>query len=193
MKQFFLFCGVAALFMCGMNSCKSNQALAKIENSEIEVAIPLSGSAYQSDAEYWRVVQEGVSPDMSMAKKVAMQNARQELAATIRVQVRAVIDNYGKNMAVTENIEVTNMYEEQAYTVIDQTLAGAELAGEKLFRLGNGNYRYHVCLQVGKQYLEEQLMKAFEDEANLKAAFDKAQFKKVYDEQMKAFQESKKQ
>ena len=71
-------------------------------------------------------------------------------------------------------------------------LAGAELNGEKLFKLENGNYRYHVCLQVNKQYLADQLTKAFEGEAKLKAAFDKAQFKKTYDEQMKAFLESQK-
>ena len=191
MKRLFLFFSVA-LCVCGMNSCKSKQALAKPEKGEVEIAIPLSGSEYQSDAENWRVVQQGVSPDMSMAKKVALQNARQELAATIRVQVRAVIDNYGKNTDVTDNIDVVNMYEEQAYSVIDQTLAGAELVGEKLYKLENGNYRYHVCLQVNKQYLADQLTKAFESEAVLQAKFDKAQFKKVYDEQMNAFLESQK-
>lgn len=192
MKRLFLMFSVA-LCVCGMNSCKSKQALAKPEKGEVEIAIPLSGPQYQSDAENWRVVQQGVSPDMSMAKKVALQNARQELAATIRVQVRAVIDNYGKNTAVTDNIDVVNMYEEQAYSIIDQTLAGAELVGEKLFKLENGNYRYHVCLQVNKQYLADQLSKAFENEAVLQAKFDKAQFKKVYDEQMNAFLESQKQ
>lgn len=191
MKRLFLLFSVA-ICLCGMNGCKSKQALAKPEKGEVEIAIPLSGPQYQSDAENWRVVQQGVSPDMSMAKKVALQNARQELAATIRVQVRAVIDNYGKNTAVTDNIDVVNMYEEQAYSVIDQTLAGAELVGEKLYKLENGNYRYHVCLQVNKQYLADQLTKAFESEAVLQAKFDKAQFKKVYDEQMNAFLESQK-
>lgn len=151
------------------------------------MAIPLSGAEYRTDADFWRAVQQGVSPDMSMAKKVALQNARQELAASIKVQVKAVIDNYGKNTAVTESVEVVNMYEEQAYSVIDQTLTGASLAGEKLYRLNDGNYRYHVCIELSKQYLEEQLSKAFEDEATLKAEFDKEKFKEVYNEQMKAF------
>ena len=192
MKHALILFGLSIAILAVASSCKSQQSLAKPEKGEVEIAIPLSGPEYRTDAEYWRAVQQGVSPDMSMAKKVALQNARQELAATIRVQVRAVIDNYAKNTAVTENIDVVNMYEEQAYSVIDQTLAGAELNGEKLFKLENGNYRYHVCLQVNKQYLADQLTKAFEGEAKLKAAFDKAQFKKTYDEQMKAFLESQK-
>ena len=154
MKRLFLLFSVA-ICLCGMNGCKSKQALAKPEKGEVEIAIPLSGPQYQSDAENWRVVQQGVSPDMSMAKKVALQNARQELAATIRVQVRAVIDNYGKNTAVTDNIDVVNMYEEQAYSVIDQTLAGAELVGKAFAEravkakiadncyFDRGSYRYH--------------------------------------------------
>ena len=133
MKRLFLLFSVA-ICLCGMNGCKSKQALAKPEK----------------------------------------------------------VDNYGKNTAVTDNIDVVNMYEEQAYSVIDQTLAGAELVGEKLYKLENGNYRYHVCLQVNKQYLADQLSKAFESEAVLQAKFDKAQFKKVYDEQMNAFLESQK-
>lgn len=190
MKHLIVLICVASVFAV-MPGCKSKQQLARHNNGEVEVSIPLSGAEYRTDAEYWRSVQQGVSPDMSMAKKVAMQNARQELAAAIKVQVRAVIDNYGKNTAATENIEVVNMYEEQAYAVIDQTLTGATLAAEKLFRLSDGNYRYHVCLQLDKEYLEEQLTKAFEGDAKLKAAFDKAKFKEVYDEQMREFLEKK--
>lgn len=180
-----LVCLVLALAV--IPGCKAKQKLPKTDRGEIEVAIPLSGAEYRTDADFWRAVQQGVSPDMSMAKKVALQNARQELAASIKVQVKAVIDNYGKNTAVTESVEVVNMYEEQAYSVIDQTLTGASLAGEKLYRLNDGNYRYHVCIELSKQYLEEQLSKAFEDEATLKAEFDKEKFKEVYNEQMKAF------
>lgn len=179
---------VLALFA----GCKSQQISHK-PVKETEVAIPLSGKDYRSDDKFWRVVQSGVSPDMSMAKKVALQNARQEMAATIKAEVKAVIDNYGKNMAVTENIDVVNMYEEQAYTVVDQVLTGTALVGEKLFKLSDGTYRYHVCIEINREYLEQQLEKSFENDARLKAEFDKAQFKKVYDEQMKAFQNSRNQ
>ena len=46
MKRLFLFFSVA-LCVCGMNSCKSKQALAKPEKGAVEIEIPLSGSEYQ--------------------------------------------------------------------------------------------------------------------------------------------------
>lgn len=168
-----------------ITGCKSSQQTVKPVKAH-EQDIPLSGKKYRSDKEYWRVVQQGVSPDVSMAKKVALQNARGEMSATIKAQVKAVIDNYGKNFAVAGDISVVNAYEEQAYAVIDQTLVSAEMIDEKLYSLSDGTYRYHVCLQVARKSIADQLEQAFMKDARLRASFDKEQFKKVYDEQMNA-------
>lgn len=51
-----------------ITGCKSSQQTVKPVKAH-EQDIPLSGKKYRSDKEYWRVVQQGVSPDVSMAKK----------------------------------------------------------------------------------------------------------------------------
>ena len=89
MKKMLYWTGVLTLTIL-FASCSSSRKASKstpVTPGEIEVTIPLGGPEYQSDAEYWRAVQTGTSKDMSMAKKVAMQNARQDLAATVQAPV----------------------------------------------------------------------------------------------------------
>ena len=87
MKKMLYWTGVLTLTIL-FASCSSGRKASTsttVTPGEIEVTIPLGGPEYQSNAEYWRAVQTGTSKDMSMAKKVAMQNARQALADYIRI------------------------------------------------------------------------------------------------------------
>lgn len=188
MKKNLWFAG-ALLLALACASCASSKKAPKttpITAGEIEVTIPLGGPEYQTDAGYWRAVQLGTSKDVSMAKKVAMQNARQELAAAVQHDVKAVIENYGQNAAMGTNNENEALYQEMARTVVTQQMNGVELAGEKLFKLEDGSYRYHVCLQMSKENLGKNLSDALSNDDRLKLEFDKAQFKKVFDEEMAA-------
>lgn len=193
MKKNLFFAGalLLALVSTGCGSSKKASGSVPVTDGEVEVTIPLGGPEYQSDADYWRAVQSGTSKDVSMAKKVAMQNARQELAAAVQHDVKAVIENYGQNASMGKENENEALYQELARTVVNQQMNGVELAGEKLFRLGDGNYRYHVCLQMSKQALEEKISDALSNEDRLKLEFDKAQFKKVFDQEMAAFADRK--
>lgn len=179
------------LFFASCSSSKKTVKSTPVTPGEIEVTIPLGDPEYQSNAEYWRAVQTGTSKDMSMAKKVAMQNARQELAVTVQHQVKTVIENYGQNAAMGANNENEALYQEMARTVINQQMNGVELIGEKLFRLEDGSYRYHVCLQMSREALGTDLSDALSNDDRLKLEFDKAQFKKVFDEEMARFAERK--
>lgn len=193
MKQNLWFASVLLLALA-CASCASSKKAPKtmpVTTGEIEVTIPLGGPEYKTDAEHWRAVQMGTSKDVAMAKKVAMQNARQELAATVQHDVKAVIENYGQNAAMGTNNENEALYQEMGRTVVNQQMNGVELVGEKLFKLEDGSYRYHVCLQMSKENLGSSLSDALSNEERLKLEFDKAQFKKVFDEEMAAFANKK--
>jgi len=183
----------AALIGLAAASCGSpKQATKPIAQDDVEVAIPLSGPEYRSDSEYWRAVQSGTSTDVAMAKKVAMQNARQELAATVQHQLQAVIENYGQNAAAGGNTEHEALYEELARTVVNQQMNGVEIVGEKLYRQADGKYRSHVCLQMSKNAVVENAGNLLSDDERLKLEFDKEQFKKVFDQEMEAFSAERK-
>lgn len=191
MKKIFYWTGVLTLTLFCASCASSKKAASPVTPGEIEVAIPLGGPEYRSDAEYWRAVQTGTSKEMSMAKKVATQNARQELAATVQHEIKAVIENYGQNASLGANNENETLYQEMARTVINQQMNGVELVGEKLFRLEDGTYRYHVCLQMNREALGTGISDALSNDDRLKLEFDKAQFKKVFDEEMARFAEQK--
>lgn len=186
MKKF-LFTALFIVAAVMLSSCSASRKLAKIAESETEVSIPLSGPEYSTDENYWRVTQLGSSKDMSMAKKIAMQNARQELAALVQSQIKLVIENYGQNVALDKNNTNESLYEELGRTVVVQSLVGAELAGEKMFKLGTGSYRYHVCLQMSKKALQNSLEDKLSEDEKLKVEFDRERFKKIFEEEMAKF------
>ena len=152
----------------------------------VEEVVPLSGPQYRSDAKFYRAVQNGLSADRSMAQKIAMQNCRQELAAAIQADVKAVIETYAKNQNTGANSTYTNQYQEMAYTVINQALADVQVVDEKIYRETSGQYRFYVCLQIPKADLSETIAKSIENDAKLKADFDAEQFKKIFNEKMAA-------
>ncbi|WP_290540538.1 hypothetical protein [Alistipes sp.] len=179
---------MAASLLCvfSLSSCSSSKKVMKapLSEGETEIALPLSEPQYNTDAKFWRATQVGTSRDISLAKKIAMQNTRQELAALVQNEVKSVIENYGQNAAVHEQNDNEALYKELTRTVIDQQLNGVEIAGIKVFRLANGDYRCHTCLQMSKEKLEEKISEVLAQDKRLLLEFDKEQFKKVFDEEM---------
>lgn len=188
-KVLFMICAVAGVL--SMASCGS-QKKAVQEADMVEVNIPLSGAEYQSDNEYYRAVQTGESINMSMAKKVALQNARQELAAAIKADLSQVIENYAKNQTVGTANDYQDQYQELAYTVIEQQLVGASVAGEKMYKKADGKYQYNVCLQLSKEELKNKVAEKISADEELKLEFDLDRFRKVYNEQMENYKNQNK-
>ena len=153
----------------------------------VEINVPLSGPQYRTNGDYYRATQSGRSTNISMAQKVAYQNCRQQLAAAIQADVKAVIENYAKNTETALTLEAASQYQELAYTIIEQKMKDVGTVDEKTFRKNDGTYEYYVCLEMAKKPLEDAIVKSLENEAELKLQFDREQFKKVYQEQMAAF------
>lgn len=185
MKKLFILATCVLLSVC-LVSCSSarKQKSVPMVEGETEVSIPLSGAEYQSDAANWRSVQLGTSSDVSMAKKIALQHARQELASEVNSQVKGVMENYGESLTEVEDATYEKIYQELVRTVVDQQLHSAVMVGEKLYRLADGKYRYHVCLEMNKEALKEQLAEELAKDKRLKLQFNREQFKKVFDQEL---------
>ena len=165
-------------------SCGSSKQTTNKTSIGTEIEIPLSGIEYQSNSEYWRYTTEGVSPQMSVAKEIAVQAAREQLAATVQSNVDMVVDRYAKNFNIGDEAELTQVYERQAITAVSQTLSGSEVIGEKMFRLENGNYRCFVCMQLSKQKVVDQIIPNIENEEKIKTEFDREEFRKIFENEI---------
>jgi hypothetical protein len=75
-KHFFIVV-MAMAVSAGMVACKGVKS---VQSGSAEVSVPLSGKEYQTDQAFFRASQSGKSPDLATAKKIALQNAKAELA-----------------------------------------------------------------------------------------------------------------
>jgi len=161
--------------------CSSTKTIAKVDNA-VEVKIPFSGKEYQSDKNYFRATQVGESPDLATAKKIAVQNAKAGLAANVQALVKRVTDQYTKQTTIGNKRAFENTFEELSREVVSQELSDIKIIGEKLFKLKNGNYRYHIAVEGSK----ETILNAITDRAtkNPKLNFDKSKYEKIFDSEM---------
>ena len=186
MKKQLLVAGVLAM-LAVIPSCSSSKKAQRAMNQDlVEQALPMSGAQYKSDAEDYRSVQSGVSPERSMAKKIAMQNARQEIAAAVETDVATVMENYAKSQKLPS--QQSRSYEERVteltYSIVKQTVSGMTLMDEKFYKESNGDYRHYVCMELSKSELKERLLDQMQKDEKLMSDFEFDQFKKLYEQKL---------
>lgn len=188
MKRLFYFATLLFAVLVVVSSCATTKKAAA-PTGLVEQNIPLSEARHRTDAEYYRATQSGKSKDISMAKKVAIQNARQELAASIKADIANVIENYGKNRQLPSE-EVTStetQMTEMAYSVVNQTLAGSTVSDEKLFTTPTGEYQYFVCMQLNKAEFKEALLSELQKNEKLISDFEINEFRKLFEQKMSEY------
>ncbi len=190
-KVLFIMCLLIGVLVLTDASAQSRRERKRAEKAAKfnKVEIPLSGAQYQSDKNYYRATQSGESINMPMAKKLALQNARQELASIIKADLSQVIENYTKSQTIGSDANYENQYQELAYTVVEQQLVGAVIKGEQMYKNGNGKIQYYICLELNKAEMKERVAEAISKDEQLKLEFDLNRFRSVYDEQMQKYKE----
>ena len=186
MKKYFYFVAVAIIATLS-TSCTATKSTVPADNGAVNVKIPLSGKEYSSNNEYWRAKQSGKSDDMSMARKVAMQNARQELGTSIEAQLKAFMENYSQNF----DDKAKAAYEELGTTTVKQALRNIEVAGEECLQYQDGTYVYHICLQISKLQVMKELEDKLAQEAKLNLEFDRERFRELRDAEFQKFAEER--
>ncbi|GHS86501.1 hypothetical protein FACS1894201_07390 [Bacteroidia bacterium] len=188
MKKVLIIATVVAFAGVIVTGCKSGKKLAT-ETGAKEVIVPLSGKEYWSNKEFFRASQSGKSPDLATAKKIALQNARADLAATIQSTIKAVTDNYTNQVTVADKQEFENKFEEMQRTVVNQKLNDVRTIGEKTFKERDGKYTYYVAIEMSKDAIVNGAFDQISKDAKLKVDFDKFRYQQIFDEEMKKFEE----
>ena len=185
MKKFFYF--AVAVIATLSTGCFATNGVSPVTKGRVEVTTQMSGPQYRANSEYWREVSTGSSDEMAMAKKVAVSNARQLLAASIEVEVKSFMENYAQNIGG----KAQSIYEELTRTSVQQTMRDIEVVDEKYFQNEDGSYECWVCLQISKVRVERELEAQIAKEAELKLQFDRERFRKAYEAEFQQFAEEK--
>jgi hypothetical protein len=181
-----LIVGIFMLIVSCVISCKSSKQ--SVEKKSTEVVIPLSGKEYRSDKDFFRTSQSGKSPDLATAKKIALQNAKAELAGNIQSTIKTVTDNYTNQRSVGDQQEFENKFEEYARAVVNQTLNDVKIIGEKTFKEKDGKFTYYIAIEMSKEPIINTIADRISKDSKLQLDFDKHQFQKVFDEEMEKFE-----
>jgi hypothetical protein len=182
-----LLMGLAVVAGLALSSCKPKK-LTQLTGAT-EVVVPLSGKEYRTDKDFFRASQSGNSPDLATAKKIALQNARTELAGNIQSTIKAVTENYTNQRTVADQQEFENVFEENARAVVNQSLNDVKIIGEKTFRETDGRITYFIALEMSKEPVVDRMADRISKDAKLQLEFDRQQFRKIFDEEMQKLEE----
>lgn len=179
---------IVSILIMTLFGCKGTKEISKV-NQTTEIEIPLSGKDYVSNKDYYRARQVGESTDLSTAKKIAMQNAKSEMAGNIQAMVKRVTDQYTNQRAVNDKTDFENKFEELSREVVNQTLTDVKVIGEKLFKENEGKYQYWIAIESSKENVLKGIQDKISNDEKLKLDFDKYQYEKIFNEEMKKFEQ----
>lgn len=178
-----LLVGVLAL---SLSSCKSKKNVTPIEKSTgaVEISVPFSSKEYYSDKDNFRAKSSGNSVDLQTSKKIAMQNAKSEMAGLIQTTIKKVTDQYTQQRQIGNQQEFNNKFEELAREVTNQQLTDIAVIGEKLFKEPNGTYTYWIALEANKQVVLNGIEKSVSNQKKLEQDYDKKKFEEIFNSEM---------
>lgn len=183
---------LAAVLLAGslLSSCGSKEVAVQ-EGEEIMI-IPCSGSEYFTDDETFRANAFGESIDLNTAKSKALSNARAQLATDIQSVMKLVGDNYVVSREVNNREEVLERFEQNARTVVNQTLMGVRQICEVSTRTRNADdqelFRYYVAIELSADALTQKYYNALSSDEVVRIDYNYERFKETFEEEMENYQ-----
>lgn len=179
----------AVLILGAMSSltvaCKSKKATPiQQQTGATEISVPFSGKEFQTDKETFRARSSGNSPDMITAKKIALQNAKSEMAGMIQTTMKKVTEQYTNQRQMGTTQEFSNKFEELAREVTNQTLVDVSVIGEKIFKETNNTYTYWVAIEASKKSILEGVEKVIGANQKIAQDYDKKKFEEIFNAEM---------
>ena len=184
MKNQFLFSAMAIIIALTVFSCKSSKPIQSVTKGSTEVSVPFSEAKYKSDKDYFRAKNTGNSPDQATAKKIALLNAKTEMASNINSVIKAVTEQYINQRTVADKKDYESKFEETTRNVVSQSLNDVRVLDEKLFKETNGTFTYWVALEMPKSALVEKLNQNISQNQRLQLDYDKKKFEETFNAEM---------
>ncbi|MBP7809009.1 MAG: LPP20 family lipoprotein [Bacteroidia bacterium] len=166
--------------MLSVNACKPKKSLQKSEGSVEITNIPLSTKEYKTNKDYFRATTSGKSPDMAASKKIAMLNAKSEMASSIQSTVKKVSEQYTNQVTVGNKMEFEAKFEELQREVVSQKMSDVRIAGEKILKQPDGSFEYWICLEMAK----DAILNGIQNSDKNKLNYDKKKYEEIFNQEM---------
>ncbi len=169
-----------ALMIC-MSGCKTKQVVPKGE--EI-VDLPCNGPEFFTKKGLIRATASGESSDQMLAKKKAQANSREQLAATLNVTIKSVVDNYYSSKAIDNVEQAKTRFEGLTRQVVDQQLSGVATICEKLTKTKQNTYKCYIAQELNGEELLQGIQKKISGDEKLRLDFEYEKFKNEFNKEM---------
>lgn len=178
--------------LIGTSACKSSKPVPVTKQTgSVEIAIPFQGPAYRNSPTHFRTVNSGNSPDLATAKKIAMVNARAEMAANIQSTIKSVTDNYTQQRKIEDAVSFNTKFEELVRQVVNQQLNQINILEEKLFQEANGSYTSWVAIEMPVKPVMLELEKNITIDQALRQDYEKMLFERIFNEELEKLQKAR--
>jgi hypothetical protein len=167
--------------LIGMSGCKSKQVVPKGE--EI-VELPCNGPEFFSKKGIIRATASGESQDQMLAKKKAQANSREQLAATLNVTIKSVIDNYYSSKAIDNVEQAKTSFVGLTRQVVDQQLSGVATICEKLTKTKVGTFKCYIAQELNGDEILQSIQKKISGDEKLRLDFEYEKFKTEFNKEM---------
>ena len=182
MKKYILALGVLPLlFACSGSKKAVNQPIPETED---EVVIPCSGPDFFTNKKYFRANSIGESLDQVVSKKKALSNSRADLAASVKILVESVVDNYVKSSELNNLEQVEERFEGLNREVIKQELVGIKTICEKLTKTTEGKFKTYITIELSAQKLVDKFHERIMKDDLLMIDYDYEKFKDTFEKEM---------
>lgn len=120
---------------------------------------PFSGSAYESNARFFRAVGKGSSKMDNIATSKAELEARQRLAQQVNTTIQVVSDSYSQDVGVETASDVMDRFESLVREITNTTLADLRMMGREKYKDDEGVYTVFVAYEIKKAAMYRHLKK----------------------------------
>ncbi len=165
--------------------CRSSQETAATPAGETRVVVLCSGPDYFTTTEYFRSNAMAESSNMSMSRRMALSNARAEMASHIEVLVTGVVDNYYEQAGVEDRSQYAERYVGLFREVVDQRLAGTRVICEETTRTENGRYRTYVAIELAGNEILEAADHLISNDERLRLDYNYERFRDTFDDEIR--------
>jgi hypothetical protein len=173
------------------SQCKSKKDVVKAPPGETRVEVLCSGPDFFTDNEYFRANSVAESQNQANSKRMALSNARAELAGQIETTIKSVIDNYIQDVTVGNRSEFNQRYEGLSREVINQRLNGTRVICEELMRTSEGLYKTYIAIELSGEDIVNAMNQRIAADDRLRLDYDYEKFKETFNEEMEQMKNSR--
>ena len=167
-------------------SCSVSRKSRKQNNTESElgVFVTCSGSDFLTSKKYFRANSIGESIDQVVSKRKALNNAKADLAASIKILMESVIDSYIKSTTFNNVQQVMVRFGGLNREVIKEELVGIKTICENLTKTTDGKFKTYIAIELSSENIVNKLHERIMKDDLLMIDYDYEKFKDTFEKEM---------